>query len=398
MQAIRYHLSLPRFLLARTLGHRFPSLYYGPLSCVRLEEIPEPALPGPEWARVRLRLAGICGTDLGTLTGKASPALSPFASFPAVLGHEMVGEVVEVGPSAKGVHLGQRVVVDPYLPCQVREVSPCPACQQGNPYVCHNVAKGRFSPAMLLGFCGDLPGAWGEQVVAHVSQLHAVPAALSDEQAVLAEPLSICLHAVQRRLPRPGSQVLILGAGTIGLLTLAALRLLDLPVRVAMVARYPFQRELAQALGADAVYGDALEAALKETGARLYRPLLGRPVLMGGFEWVYDCAGNRRSLNDALRAAGSNGTVVLVGTAGEISHLDWSFVWAKELTVIGTMGYGSPQTWDLALQKMAARPGYPLARLVTHRFPLAQYRQALRLNVSGHGRSQSVKTVFDFPA
>lgn len=404
MQAIRYHVSIPRFLLQRALGCRFPALYYGPLSCLRLDRVDPPALPGPDWLIVRPILAGICGTDLATITAKSSPSLSPFNSFPAVLGHEVVARVEEAGPAVTDIEPGQRIVVEPYLPCRIRGLPDCPACALGNFSQCHNVAEGTFAPGMILGFCQDLPGGWGEQMAVHRSQAYPVPPQLSDEQAVLVEPLCIGLHAVLRRLPQPKARVLIIGGGAIGLCTLAALRLLEIPCHVTVVAKHRFQQEMARRLGADHVFGTgreagALAAAERVTGARRYRPLIGRPVLSGGFDGTFDCVGSRGSVDESLRVTAPGGTVVLVGGAGEIGGIDWTFVWARELAVIGTLCYGMEEcegrrlhTFDLALELLAARPDYPIADLVTHRFPVARYRDALRalLGRAGHGVIKAV--------
>src|SRR5690606_1587993 len=118
VQGLVYHLSLPRIAAARLLGRRLPWLLYGPLGPGRLETLPEPALPGDDWALVRPLLAGVCGTDLGVITAQTSPSASPFSSFPAVLGHEVVGRIERSGP---GVSLppGARVVVDPSISCEI---------------------------------------------------------------------------------------------------------------------------------------------------------------------------------------------------------------------------------------------------------------------------------------
>ncbi|MFS8492546.1 MAG: alcohol dehydrogenase catalytic domain-containing protein, partial [Limnochorda sp.] len=130
VRGVGYRLSIPRYLAAKALGRRLPTLYYGRLSNVGVITLPRRPLPGPDWVRLVPILAGICGSDLGTITGRNSPALSPLVSFPAVLGHEVVARVVEAGPQAGGA-AGQRVGVNPFLPCQGRGLEPCPTCQRG---------------------------------------------------------------------------------------------------------------------------------------------------------------------------------------------------------------------------------------------------------------------------
>lgn len=457
MKAVRYHLSIPRYLLQRALGRRWPALYYrAPFSCLRLDEIAPPALPGPGWGRIRPRLAGICGTDMGTITGKNSPSLSPFVSFPAVLGHEVVGELVEVGSGAATagpLQVGRRVVIDPALPCHARELTPaCPACQRGETYLCERTADGRFAPGMILGFCRDLPGAWAEEMVAPLDQMFDVPDELSDEQAVLVEPLSVAIRAVLRGWPKtPGERILVMGAGTIGLSLVAALRLLGAASHVTVTARYGFQEEMAYRLGADKVYRGreaALAAARQEVGVRSYRPVLGPPVYTSGFDTIFDSIGSHATVDQALRLTRAGGRVVLVGAAGQLPTLDWTFVWSHELSIIGSCGYGrehqlpdsvaswfaaspgqpvapagqsappsarpaspgdqstppaspsallspAPHTFEITLEALRRHPDYPVADLVTHRFPLAAFRQAVALNVH-HGAHKVIKTIFEF--
>ncbi|MFO7246533.1 MAG: zinc-binding dehydrogenase [Thermaerobacter sp.] len=402
MQGLVYRLSLPRVAVARLLGGRVPWLLYGPLGPVRLETLPDPQLPGDDWAVVRPVLAGVCGTDLGVISARTSPAASPFSSFPAVLGHEVVGRIERAGP---GVSLppGTRVVVDPSLSCEIRGYEPaCDRCAEGWPYLCANAAEGRFGPALITGYCAALPGGWGERMLAHRSQLFTVPDEVADERAVLVEPLAIGLHAVLRRRPGDGDRVLVIGAGTIGLCLLAALRMLGLRAHVTVAAKHGVQADLARALGADHVVPPSRLAddARQRLGARGYKPILGRTVYRGGYDVVYDCVGSRRSLDDALRLAREGGAVVVVGGAGEIPWLDWTFVWMRELDVIGAAGYGLEHvngrvkhTFALVLEGLAAHPDLPVERMVTHRFALAQYRQALAAALDRR-RSGAVKIVF----
>jgi threonine dehydrogenase-like Zn-dependent dehydrogenase len=363
---------------------------------------PKP-LPGPDWVRLRPRLCGVCGSDMSMLTNRSSPALMPFTSFPVVPGHEIVADVVEVGASAAGLAQGQRVVVNPLISCQMRGLDPCPSCQRGETGLCTRAAEGDLSPGMLIGFCRDLPGGWSEEMIAHRSQVFPVPDGLSDDVAVLVEPLSVAMHAVIKQPPPPESRVLIIGSGTIGLLVLSALRLLGHTCHVTVLAKHPIQVQTAEKLGADLVLkgGKAGDAAIQVTGAKRYKPLRGRHVYAGGFDWVYDCVGSARSLDDSLRVAGPRGHVILVGCAGQIPHLDCTFIWARELQVTGCYVYacehtleGQPHTFDVALRVLAERPDFPVADLVTHRIPLGQWREAMRVNLQ-HGQYGAIKTVFD---
>lgn len=369
--------------------------------------MPEPTLRGPDWVIVQPIYAGICGTDMGTITAKSSPAFAPFVSFPSVLGHEVVARVVETGETVEECRPGDRVVIDPFISCHVRGVPLCPSCRVGRTARCENAAGdvegSTLGPGMILGFMRDLPGAWSERMEAHRSQVFKVPDELSDEKAVLVEPLAICVHAVLRRPPKPKDRVLVLGGGTIGLCMVAALRLLDLDVQIAASVRYGFQKELALELGADAAFqgrDGAVQAALAVTAAREYRPPLGRAVYAGGFDVVYDCVGSPSSLDDALRLTRNGGTMVLVGGAGETPKLDLSFVWANELDVLGSVGYGtenwegrSLHTFELTMERMMAHPEVRVERMITHRFRLEDFRRAVQTNLARR-REPAVKTIF----
>jgi threonine dehydrogenase-like Zn-dependent dehydrogenase len=389
----------------RLVGGRLPAMTGGWMPWLALSRYPIPAVPGPDWVRIRPLLAGICGSDTALLTGRASPILSPFASFPAILGHEAVGVVEEAG-SAAGVKAGERVVVDPIISCYVRGVEPCVACRDGLPALCSRAADGSLSPGMLIGFCRDLPGAWSEAMLAHASQLHRVPDSVSDETAVLVEPLACSLHAVLAAPPGPGEKVLVVGGGTIGLGVVMALRMVQPNVDVTAVVRHPLQASLAELHGASRVMLDRggkgpHRAAVEVTGARVHRPIVGDEVLTGGFGLVFDCVGSRASVDASLRVVAPRGRLVLLGTAGELQHLDLTLAWARELRVIGSYVYGreaslpgAPHTFDYLLERLAEPGAPPVAELVTHRFGLDRWRQALAV-ATGRGRHASVKVVFD---
>lgn len=427
MKSLVYAFSPARYALSRALGRWFPQLYYGKLSCISLREMDLPELRqlGPRWVRLRPLLSGICGSDMATITGKTSPSLSAFASFPAVLGHETVAKVVEAGEGVRWARTGDRVAVDPFLPCEVRETGPCLSCAQGEPYRCENWAEGRFPPAMLLGFCKELPGCWSEEFVAHESRLHPVPGSVPDEKAVLVEPFSIALHAILESPPPKDGRALIIGGGTIGLCVLAGMKLLGLPsAGPDVMARYGFQRELASRLGARRAFqrkAELLEAMREEGRGRTYKPLIGEGVPIGEYDDVYECTGSRAGIVDAIALARPGGSVVLVGTTALVDRLDMAPVWSKELKIKGVMGYGwhripgdgtagatasgnaecgcsgpdTVHTHDLALRLMEDHPDYPIGELVTHVYPFDRYREAISTMVSKE-RHRAVKVTLDF--
>jgi len=363
------------------------------------------ALPAADWVRIRPRLSGICGSDLSLLTGRSSAVLTPFASFPAVLGHEVVGEIVEVGSEVGGAwQTGDRVAIDPAISCAMRGLEPCDACRRGVPVLCRHQAEGRLGAGILMGFCSGLPGAWGDELVAHVSQLYRVPDDVADDAAVLTEPFSVALHAILGAAVTAGERVLVIGAGSIGQLTVAGLTLMAPDAAVTVLARHPAQQSLAARLGAAHVVREsdpaATDAELADAaGARLHRPISGRGVTTGGFDLVLDCAGSAASLELAQRFVGSAGRIVLVGGPGVIRSLDWTLVWTRELRITGSFMHGreatlagEPHTFAVALSLLSEHPELPITELVTHRFGLAHWREAIRASLAR--RSGTGKVVF----
>jgi threonine dehydrogenase-like Zn-dependent dehydrogenase len=408
LKGLVFELSIPKYVLARGIGGLYPKVHYGRGSCLSLRELASPTPPGPDWVRLRPLLAGLCGSDMGTLFFKMSPQNEPFNSFPAVLGHEVLAEVTEVGPQARGVEVGQKVAVNPLLPCRLRGIQPpCKPCASGQENGCERTAEGCLAPGQMLGFQKDLPGGMGTEMVAHPSQLHPLPEGVGDKAGVLVEPLAVSLHAVLKVPLKDDDRVLVIGGGPVAFACLWALRALGSRCHVTLLATEEYQLRLAKQLGADealrVMRDDTAEAeeVARRTGAKVYRPILGPPALMGGFEVTFDCIGSVASVQDSLRYTRSLGKVVLVGAAGLLERVDWTTVWRNELTLLGSYVYGPERfrgerkhTFDLVLELLARREGPDPSGLVTHTFPLARYQEAIEANLA-RGRYQSVKTVFD---
>ena len=292
------------------------------------------------------------------------------------------------------------MVLDPLLGCLPRGLEPSRWCADGAAGLCLRLTDGAISPAPMLGFCRDLPGGWSEEMLAHVSQLHPVPDELSDGQAVLVEPLSVALHGILQEAPIAGERVLVIGAGVIGLCAIVALKLVAPGAEVTVVARHPVQRRMAERLGADHLVAEPLQAAVEQAGAARHRPLVGRDVLTGGFDQVVDSVGTAASLDSAVRTTRPRGRLLLLGGPAEIDRLDWTLVWTRELRIEGSYVYGregslpgEPHTLDLAMRLMLEHPELPIGELVTHRFRLDQWRDAMRA-VLDRRASGALKVVF----
>ena len=394
--AVRYIKSGPRYLAVRSLGTRWPRVATSSFGCIRLGRIEQPSLPGSEWVRVRPILSGICGSDLATITAKGSVYFSPLTSHPFVLGHEVVGEIVEAGKQAGAPNEGDRVVLEPPLTCEIRGLArKCEPCQAGKKSLCVNFNGGDISAGIQTGYCKDTGGGWSENFVAHYKQLHPVPDQLSNEQAVIAEPLSCALQAVRKAPLKDDCTVLILGCGSMGVLALSAIRGLGSTCRIVVVAKYPHQREAADRLGADVVVQaeDSHPKLAQVLNARLYKPEIGRPTVVGGADICFDCVGSERTIDDALRFTRGGGSVILVGMPGIPRNIDWTAIWHKELVVKGSYT-SEPATFRQALEFLVAQRD-SLAGIVGAKFPLKDYRAAVQCALNT-GCSKVIKTVFQF--
>jgi len=409
------------------------------LGGLRLRELPAPELPGDDWVCVRTRLAGVCGTDLAILAQKQRPdsILQAYSSTPLLLGHENVAEVESVGPSVDRAWLGRRVCVEPTLSCVPRGIEPlCPCCRDGAFGACEHFdagSKGRYNlPAgTSIGYNSRTGGAYGERFVAHVSQLVAVPDDLTDEQAVLTDPLACSLHAVLRwaqavgaadascgtlcdespvaptaHSPQPTACVLVYGGGILGLGCVAALRATGFAGRIDLVARHAHQAALGVRMGAsEAVLGGArtprerFAEIASRTGGRVREVRFGNLMLSGGYDVVFDCAGSVQSLSECTKWASGRGRVVLVGTGHGVG-VDWTPVWFRELTILGAYGRGVERwrgrrvgTYTLVHELMQSGD-LPTAGLLTHRFALSDYRRAFATAMDK--RQGVVRAAFDF--
>src|SRR5690348_214747 len=271
--ALTYERSIPSFAVVRASGGN-PAVATSALSMLHFGDVPEPQRPAAGWVRVLPSISGICGSDLSAISGHASLYLDPLTSYPFVPGHEVVGVLDD----------GTRVVIEPALGCEVRGITPlCPRCAEGRPGLCQSVTDGPISVGLQTGYCADTGGGWGEVLVAHPSQIHAVPEAMSDEGAVLIEPFACCVHAALRGRATKDDVVVVVGAGTIGLLTVAAVKLFTPPKRLVAIAKHPTQRDLARKLGADKVVApsDVFQRVRFATAARRLEGM-NRSLLLGG--------------------------------------------------------------------------------------------------------------------
>lgn len=386
---------------------------------MRIVDVDDPTLPAPDWVLTRPRLTGICGSeakqvffDYASFTspdrtgpdGFRDNPMKSFISFPHVMGHEVVADVVEVGPEAEGLEVGDRVVLNPWLTCAPRGVSPlCPACVAGDLSQCHSFDRGVIAQGMHIGLCVDVPGGFGELMPAHDSMLHRVPDDVSDEQAVFADPFAVSLHGVTRHPPQPGSKVLVYGAGALGTCAIAILRALHPDVEVMAVARVPAQQDLARRLGAAVVEPeprlDLIETVAAWSGGVL-RPADGLPMAFpGGIDVVYDTVGAAETLEVGARVLRARGTLVKLGMHGPARWEDTP-VYFKEIVFTGSNAFGVEEVDGVRRHGIdhyldAVRTGrIDLRPMLTHTFPLDSWREAFTA-LATQERSGAIKVAID---
>ena len=306
---------------------------------VRLDEVPEPE-PGPRDAVVRVRVCGICGTDLRyvRLGGLAGPTAAPMP-----LGHELAGVVEAVGAEVDDLTPGARVVLNPTA---------------GRNMIGNGGREGGFAARLLV------------RDAASGGRLFRVPDALSDELAALTEPLGVGMNAVDRVEAKPGEKVAVFGAGPIGLAAIATLA--DRGVEdVVAVDLSPRRLEIARALGARAT----LDASSQDPWQQLRalhgeEPVLGAP--MAGTDAYVEASGAGAVIAGVLQHAKGEARLSVVALHDEPRPVSFLLVMMKQLTIRGAMEY--PEDYGAALALLSRRD---LSPLISHRFPLEQFHDAL---------------------
>jgi threonine dehydrogenase-like Zn-dependent dehydrogenase len=399
MLALEYYHSIPRYLLAKFLSSLFPRRFFSWAVPLRLREVPFTS-PHPDWVVLRPLLCGICGSDLNLLRGQESYLLEPYASFPCILGHEVVAEVAEA-PASSGFIPGERVAVEPILPCRARGGAPCRYCARGDYNLCERFTRGELPAGVILGFTHRAGGGLAEFMAAPPANLFRLPPHLPNATAVLVDSLASALQPVLDNFPPDAATVVVYGAGIIGQQLLRGLRGLGCGARLVVVARYPFQERLAVAGGADLVLLKPDRRQLGEAlGCKFLPTTLGGGNLEGGADYFFDCVGSKNSLQTGLLALKARGSLVMVGTAGSLGPVDISSLWFRELRLTGSAMYAygirdgqRRRTYEIAITLLAGG-NFPAAGLLTHILPLRAYRQIFQTALD-KPHHESVKVAVD---
>ncbi|TQJ48747.1 NAD(P)-dependent alcohol dehydrogenase [Phycicoccus sp. SLBN-51] len=311
---------------------------------VEVVERPTPE-PGRHEVLVRVRAVGVCGSDTHYYDhGRIGRFV---VEAPLVLGHESAGVIEAVGEHVDPARIGQRVSIEPGVPCRR-----CTECLAGRYNLC---------PDMVFYATPPVDGSLAELAVIDEAFAHPVPDGVSDEAAALLEPLSVGIWACRKGGVGPGSRVLVTGAGPIGIVAAQVARASG-AAEVVVADVNPHRLSAATALGASRAVNTA-ETSLEQAYA-------GRP----GPEVLLECSGHPGATADGIRALAPAGVAVLVGMGGDELPLPLSVVQERELTVTGTFRYAN--TWPTAIA-LVATGQVDLDALVTARFPLAEAERAL---------------------
>jgi 2-desacetyl-2-hydroxyethyl bacteriochlorophyllide A dehydrogenase len=321
-----------------------------------LRDIERPT-PRAGEAVVKVRSCGICGSDLHFFHGSfPAPSVCP--------GHEISGEVSDVGEGVSALRAGDRVAIEPLQVC--RE---CWACRTGDYQLCKKLR--------IFGTSRD--GGFAEYVRVPAYAVFPLPSAVDFEVGALTEPLAVAVHALRLANVRIGHRVLVLGAGTIGLLSVAAARAAGAEVWI--TARHAHQGAAATALGAARVFtGPDLDAEVTSAVQR-------EPVDIV----VETVGGTADTINDAIHLVRPGGSIVVLGVFMTAPAFNALGLMLKEVRLIGSLTYGrsGPRAdFDVALQLLADAPER-FRQLITHRFALADITHGFE--TAADKRSGSIK-------
>lgn len=305
----------------------------------QLKDVEKP-VPKRGWVSIKTILCGICGSDIGIIKRKM-PILTDFIAKPTIFGHEVVGTIEEIGDGVEGFKVGDRVTVDALGGCAELGVEPCKMCQLGRYNLCYNLAK----TGSGLGYSQLNGGGFAEYFLAHKSKVYKVPDNVTDEEAVLTEPLAVAVHSCYIGNPA-GKRVGVIGAGTIGLQLIQASRVMGAE-KIYVSSEFEYQAKIAEELRADKVY--CLE--------RGQIPVLEIGMETGvGVDQCYEGVGSEQTLQDAIAVTRQGGDIIFVGMTGE-AKVDLTMFSMKELRIYGVYSYAlEPQTvrtsFDVALEMM----------------------------------------------
>ncbi|RWM89213.1 MAG: L-idonate 5-dehydrogenase [Mesorhizobium sp.] len=333
---------------------------------IRIEDNEPAQSPGPGEVRVRIERGGICGSDLHYYHHGGFGAVQ--LKEPMILGHEVAGYVVETGLAVAKVKVGDRVAINPSMPC-----GQCRYCRMNMGNQCLDMRF--FGSAMRFP---HMQGLFREEVTLPEVQVIAVPADLDLGLAACAEPFAVCLHAASSAGSLVGQRVLVSGCGPIGCLMVVAARHAGAQEIVCTdIAFAPLR--IATRLGAD----HAIDLGAEPAGLGPFAEE------KGAFDTVFECSGNGKALADVFKVVRPRGTIVAVGLGGDVS-MPLNTAVAKEVSLRGSFRFDAEFAWAVEL---IAKGAVDLSPLVTATLPLDSADEAFRL---ASDRTQSMKVQIAF--
>ena len=309
-----------------------------------------PQAPGEGEVQIEVSFVGVCGTDLHVIHG----TMDYRVTFPQLIGHEMSGVVAEVGDGVEDLAVGQTVVVRPLISC-----NECPACKGGHRHICQRL--------LFLGI--DAPGALQNFWTVPAEIVHVVPEHVPPLTAALVEPLAVACHDIRRASLAAGENVVVFGAGPIGLLI--ALLAQHRGAHVLITDVNPTRLEFAQSLDLEAVPADVLRTRVEDLAGE------------AGVDVVFEVSGAAAAIAEATGLLRTRGRLVVVGIHAEPHEVDLFRVFWRELHLLGARVY-EPEDFDEAII-LAAEGSLPLDRLVTSVLPLVEVADAFEQLQSGGG-------------
>jgi len=317
---------------------------------LRMENRPSPSA-SPGSVVIRVTRAGICGSDMHYYAeGRAGAFVM---KMPFVLGHEFAGEIVEKGNGVTGLDRGDRVAVEPAIPCRT-----CGLCRRGRYNLCASIRM--FGSASAIP---HLDGGFQEYVQAPASSCHKLPGSVNDEIGALLEPLAVATHAIARSGGVAGQRVQDTGAGTIGHCVLEIARALGAP-RIVVSDPDPFTRRFALEHGADG----AVDPLAADAEARLMQHV------PEGFDVVFEASGSPRALEQAIRVCARGASIVQVGTLPLECSLPAGLVLSKEIALLGSFRYVN--AFEKVLDLLAGER-ISVRHIVTNVLPLDDLQTAM---------------------
>ena len=327
--------------VSRSCQEMRAAVWYGGKD-IRIEDVPKPTV-SPEEVLVKVKAVGICGSELHAYEGLSKRRVPPL-----VMGHEFAGIVEKIGQPTTGIRLGDRVTMQPAVPCGI-----CEQCLSGR----MNLCRARSHVGL------DFPGAFADYVKGPSRVFHRIPDSISFEEATLAEPLSVGIHAASVAKIGDGDTVLILGSGVIGLSCLLGAR--ENARRILVSDLVDSRLKFAESLGADAV----IDASKVDPVEQVRHITAGR-----GVDAVLEAVGLEKTIAQAILSAKEGGRVAIVGLLEETARLNILRIVLKEIQLNGS--YGRTDDDFRKSLTVLERDVSRIRGLITHRFALDHISRA----------------------